>query len=321
MTKWTVDNIPVLRGRSVVITGTGGIGYETAVAMAGAGATVMLAGRNPASGRAAVERMRAAWPSADVSFEQVDLADLSSIAAFGERMGSERDSLDLLINNAGVMAPPDKRLTKDGFELQFGTNFLGHFALTAQLMPLLRLGHEPRVVTLGSIAANSASIDFSNLNAERSYKPMVNYGQSKLACVLFAFELQRRSDAGGWGIDSIGAHPGVSRSDLITNSADRWHISSLLRTYLPFLFQPVAQGALPSLFAATSPDSRPCGYYGPDRMGETRGHPVPARIVDQARDPQVAARLWNEALRLTGVSFDQPARPSSRTLAAGSSPD
>ncbi|WMT91935.1 SDR family oxidoreductase [Pelagibacterium sp. H642] len=310
MSKWTIKDLPALKGRSVVITGTGGIGYETAVAMARAGATVMLSGRNPAAGRAAVDRIRAATLSADVSFEQVDLADLASVAALGERLRLEHDRRDLLINNAGVMAPPDKRLTKDGFELQFGTNFLGHFALTAHLMPLLRQGHKPRVITLGSIAANSSSIDFTNLNAERAYKPMVNYGQSKLACVLFAFELQRRSEAGGWGVESIGAHPGVSRSDLITNSAERWHFSSLMRTYLPFLFQPVAQGALPSLYAATSENARPGGYYGPDRMGETRGNPVPAKVVDQARNPQVAARLWDEAIRMTGVSFDGPARRS-----------
>ncbi|QDL93155.1 SDR family NAD(P)-dependent oxidoreductase [Paroceanicella profunda] len=310
MSRWTTKDLPSLQGRSVVITGTGGIGYETAVAMAGAGATVLLSGRNPTSGRAAVDRIRAATPGANVSFEQIDLADLNSIAAFGERLRAGRDSLDLLINNAGVMAPPDKRLTKDGFELQFGTNFLGHFALTAHLLPLLRLGHEPRVVTLGSIAANGGAIDFSNLNAERSYKPMVNYSQSKLACVLFALELQRRSQANAWGVDSIGAHPGVSRSDLITNSANRWHFSSLMRTYLPFLFQPVAQGALPTLYAATSPDARPGGYYGPNRMGETRGYPVAAKIVEQAADPQIAARLWEEAIRLTGVSFGQSVESS-----------
>ncbi|MFD1911113.1 SDR family oxidoreductase [Halodurantibacterium flavum] len=305
MTKWTTKDISDLSGRSMIVTGTGGIGFETALALANAGAEVIVAGRNPASGAEAIKRLRTIVPSAQVAFEQLDLADLRSIAAFGERLSATRESLDVLINNAGVMAPPTKRLTSDGFELQFGTNFLGHFALTGHLLPLLRKGTRPRVVSLGSIAANSGTIDFENLNAERAYKPMVNYSQSKLACIMFAFELQRRSDAAGWGIDSIAAHPGVSRSDLIPNSAGRWEVSRLIRTCLPFLFQPVAQGALPSLYAATSPDAQPGGYYGPDRLAETRGHPAPAKIVARAKEKDVAARLWSEAERLAGLSFNE----------------
>lgn len=289
----------------MIVTGTGGIGFETALALAQAGAEIIVAGRNPVSGAEAVKRIRAGSRAANVAFEQVDLADLSSISAFGEKLRATRESLHVLINNAGVMAPPTKRLTSDGFELQFGTNFLGHFALTAQLLPLLRKAANPRVVSLGSVAANSGAIDFQNLNAERAYKPMVNYSQSKLACIMFAFELQRRSDAAGWGIESIAAHPGVSRSDLIPNSAGRWDFSRLMRTCLPFLFQPVAQGALPSLYAAASPEARPGSYYGPDRLAETRGHPVPAKIVDRATDQEVAARLWNEAERMTGLPFNQ----------------
>jgi len=307
MTNWTTNDIPDLSGRSMIITGTGGIGFETAVALAQAGAEVVVAGRNSASGAEAIKRVRARVPSAQVAFEQLDLADLRSITAFGERLSTTRESLDVLINNAGVMAPPTKRFTSDGFELQFGTNFLGHFALTRHLLTLLRKGTRPRVVSLGSIAANGGAIDFQNLNAERAYKPMVNYSQSKLACVMFAFELQRRSDAAGWGIDSIAAHPGVSRSDLILNSAGRWDFSRLMRSSLPFLFQPVAQGALPSLYAATSPHAQKGGYYGPDRLSETRGHPVPAKIVDRAKDRDVAARLWSEAERMTGLSFSHMA--------------
>lgn len=307
MTRWTTNDIPDLTGRSAIVTGTGGIGFETASALAAAGAEVIVAGRNPASGATAVERIRARAPGATVAFERVDLADLSSVAAFGDTMRRSRDSLHVLINNAAVMAPPEKRRTADGFELQFGTNFLGHFALTAQLLPLLRKAEGSRVVSLGSLAANGGAIDFQNLNAERSYKPMANYSQSKLACIMFAFELQRRSDWAGWGIDSIAAHPGISRSDLIPNSAGRWEFSRLIRTGLPFLFQPVAQGALPSLYAATAPDARPGGYYGPDRLAETRGHPAPAKVVDPAKDAAVAGRLWNEAERLTGLSFDPAA--------------
>ncbi|MCR4265067.1 SDR family oxidoreductase [Nitratireductor sp. ZSWI3] len=305
MTKWTTNDIPDLTGRSMVVTGTGGIGFETASALAQAGAEVIVAGRNPVSGAKAVALIRARSQTANVVFEQLDLADLSSIAAFGERLRATRESLHVLINNAGVMAPPARRLTSDGFELQFGTNFLGHFALTAQLLPLLLRGEDARVVSLSSVAANGGEVNFENLNAERSYKPMVNYSQSKLACLIFAFELQRRSDAAGWGVASIAAHPGISRSDLIPNSAGRWDFSRIVRTALPFLFQPVAKGALPSLYAATSPNARPGGYYGPDRLAETRGHPSPARIVDRAKDVEVAARLWSEAEKMTGGSFDR----------------
>lgn len=308
MTNWTSRDIPSLAGRSVVVTGTGGIGYETALALAGAGADVILAGRNTSSGRDAVARIQSSRPTGNVVFEALDLANLSSVKAFGQRLATQRQSLDVLVNNAGVMAPPDKRTTSDGFELQFGTNFLGHFALTAHLLQLLAKGDNPRVVSLGSVAANSGAIDFDNLNAERAYKPMVNYGQSKLACVMFAFEFQRRSEASGWGIDGIAAHPGISRSELIPNSASPWHLSTLIRTYLPFLFQPVARGALSSLYAATSPDARPGGYYGPDRLGETRGHPAPAKIVEQARDKDVARRLWDAAEAMTGVNFAAPRR-------------
>lgn len=307
MTKWTTNHVPDLTGRSMVVTGTGGIGFETASALARAGAEVIVAGRNPVSGARAVDLIRARSRTANVSFERLDLADLSSISAFGERLRATRENLHVLINNAGVMAPPAKRLTSDGFELQFGTNFLGHFALTAKLLPLLLKGEDARVVSLSSVAANGGAVDFGNLNAERSYKPMVNYSQSKLSCLMFAFELQRRSDAAGWGVASIAAHPGISRSDLILNSADRWDFSRLVRTGLPFLFQPVARGALPSLYAATSPYARPGGYYGPDRLAETRGHPAPARIVGQAKDVEVAARLWSEAEAMTGLSFDRAA--------------
>lgn len=304
MTRWTTNDIPDLSGRSMVVTGTGGIGFETASALALSGAEVILAGRNPDSGAKAVARIRARSGKANVVFEPLDLVDLSSVAAFGARLRGSRDRLHVLVNNAGVMAPPERQVTADGFELQFGTNFLGHFALTAHLLPLLCRGEAARVVSLGSIAANDGVIDFQNLNGERAYKPMVNYSQSKLACLLFAFELQRRSVAQGWGVASMAAHPGITRSDLIPNSAGRWDVSRLLRRGLPFLFQPVAQGALPSLYAATSPDARPGGYYGPDRLAETRGHPAPAKVVDQVRDADVAARLWNAAETLTGVSFD-----------------
>jgi NAD(P)-dependent dehydrogenase (short-subunit alcohol dehydrogenase family) len=302
MTGWTTADIPPQQGRLAIVTGTGGIGYETALALARAGAGVILAGRSPAKGAAAIDRLRGAVPGARVRFEALDLASLASIAAFGDRIRGSHDRLDLLINNAGVMTPPTRQSTEDGFELQFGTNHLGHFALTAHLLPLLRAGKGARVVALGSVAARGGRMDFDDLQAERSYRPMPVYSQSKLACLLFAFELQRRSTAGNWGIASIAAHPGVSRTDLLPNSAGRWDIGRLVRVNLPFLFQPAAQGALPVLFAATSGAALPGGYYGPDRLGETRGHPAPARVPPQAEDPAAARRLWEESARLTGLS-------------------
>lgn len=303
MTSWTASDIPPQNGRSAVVTGTGGLGYENALALARAGGEVILAGRNPARGREAIHRIRAAVPGARIGFEQLDLASLASIADFAARLRGKRQSLDLLINNAGVMVPPTRQVTEDGFELQLGTNYLGHFALTARLLALLRAGDRPRVVTLSSIAARSGSIDFDDLNAERRYVPMPAYARSKLACLIFALELQRRSAAAGWGIASIAAHPGVSRTDLLRNAPGRRSLHGLARSWLWFLFQPAAQGALPALYAATAPEARPGAYYGPDRMGETRGSPSPSRLPVAAGDPTTAARLWRLSEEMTGAPF------------------
>ncbi|RJF89223.1 SDR family NAD(P)-dependent oxidoreductase [Oleomonas cavernae] len=303
MAKWTVSDIPSQQGRAAVVTGTGGLGFEDALALARAGCEVIVAGRNAQKGAAAVARIRAEVPSAAIRFEQVDLASLASVADFGERLRGQRDNLDLLINNAGVMVPPQRQETVDGFELQFGTNHLGHFALTGQLMPLLRKGRDARVVTLSSIAARNGAIDFDDLNAEKSYRPMPVYSQSKLACLMFAFELQRRSDAGAWGITSIAAHPGISRTDLLHNAPGRWSAMGVARSLFWFLFQPVAQGALPTLFAATAPLAKAGAYYGPDRMSETRGHPALSKVPPQALDRAAAARLWDISQALTAVRF------------------
>ncbi len=303
MAHWTASDIPSQRGRTAVVTGTGGLGFQDALALARAGANVVIAGRNPSKGAAAVDLIRQSVPDAKVVFGALDLASLDSIEAFAERLRSSHDRLDLLINNAAVMAPPKRLATADGFEMQFGTNYLGHFALTARLLPLLRQGNQPRVVSLSSVAARSGAINFDDLQARHGYRPMPVYGQSKLACLMFALELQRRSDAGGWGIQSIPAHPGVSRTDLLPNGAGAWSAAGIARRYMWFLFQPAAQGALPTLFAATSPQARGGAYYGPNRLGETRGYPVLARIPPQALDKNVAAKLWLESEALTGAVF------------------
>ncbi|MFT3996598.1 MAG: SDR family oxidoreductase [Asticcacaulis sp.] len=301
MPRWTASNIPQQRGRSVVITGTGGLGFEDALAMARAGAEVILAGRNPAKGAQAVEAIHTEVPSANVRFESLDLASLRSVADFAARLRDQRSSLDLLINNAGVMVPPKRQETEDGFELQFGTNYLGHFALTAALMPLLRQGREARVVTLSSVAARSGAINFDDLSAMKRYRPMSVYSQSKLACLMFAFELQRRSEANGWGVSSLAAHPGIARTDLLHNAPGKGSAIGLTRSLFWFLFQPAAQGALPTLFAATSPLAKPGAYYGPDGPGEVSGFPAVAKAPPQALDLKVAARLWEVSESLTGT--------------------
>lgn len=303
MAKWTAADIPPLNGRSALVTGTGGLGYETALALARAGGEVIIAGRNPTKGADAVAAIRRAVPAADVRFEALDLASLRSVAELCETLRGQRESLDLLINNAGVMVPPRRQKTVDGFELQLGTNYLGHFALTAGLMPLLKAGHGARVISLSSIAARQGVIDFDDLNAERGYAAMPVYSQSKLACLMFALELDRRSKAAGWGVASMAAHPGVARTDLLHNGPGRRSLMGRIRSVLWFLFQPVAQGALPTLFAAPSAQAVSGGYYGPDRMIETRGHPVEAKIPPLALDQEDSARLWQVSEEMTGARF------------------
>jgi len=309
MTDWTTADIPSLKGRTAVITGaTGGLGYETALALAGAGAEVVLTGRNDAKGRNALQGIRGQFPDAKISYETLDLANLASVADFARRFAAAHVSLDLLINNAGVMALPKRQETADGFEMQFGTNYLGHYALTAQLLPRLRRGNQPRVVNLSSLAHRAGAINFDDLQNLQSYSPLKAYSQSKLAMLMFALELQRRSDAGGWGLMSNAAHPGYARTDLIANGPGAkgllWRLNKSLQ---PFVSQSAAEGALPTLFAATSPEAKPAGYYGPNWFYELKGPPVPAKIMPQAKDLAVAARLWDVSAALTGVSFDQVA--------------
>lgn len=303
MARWTASDIPSQAGRSAVVTGTGGLGYETALALAHAGGEVIIAGRSEEKGAEAVSRIRGAMPSAAVRFERLDLASLASIASFSERLRGQRHELDLLVNNAGVMVPPQRQETADGFELQMGTNYLGHVALTAGLLPLLRQAPCARVVTLSSIAARNGAIAFDDLNAERRYRPMTVYSQSKLACLMFALELQRRSEAKGWGVASLAAHPGIARTDLLHNAPGRRSAMGMARSLLWFLFQPAWQGALPTLFAGTSPRAEPGAYYGPDSLGEARGYPAVAKTPPQALDRAAGERLWQMSEALTGADF------------------
>lgn len=304
MTNWTTADIPAQRGRLAVVTGTGGIGFEVAKALSVAGAEVILAGRNPGKGAEAVAAIHAAVPSACVRFEAIDLASLTSVAAFAERIAGQTDRLDLLVNNAGVMRPPRRMTTEDGFEIQLGVNYLSHFALTGRLLPLLLKGDAPRVVTLSSVAARQGAINFDDLQAERSYRSMPVYAQSKLACLMFAFELQRRAEANGWSLSSLAAHPGLSKTQLLENApGGGGRVAPIYRMVRALLMQTQAQGALPTLYAATAPQAKAGGYYGPDKASETRGHPAPSRVPPAATDFATARLLWEVSEDLTGVRY------------------
>ncbi|HXO73496.1 MAG TPA: oxidoreductase [Bradyrhizobium sp.] len=307
MADWTVADIPTQQGKLAVVTGaTGGLGYQTAMRLAQAGAEVVLTGRNEAKGHEAISKIRNQFPAAKINFEALDLANLASVAGFARRFAAAHSSLDLLVNNAGVMALPTRQTTADGFEMQFGTNYLGHYALTARLLPQLRSARQPRVVSLSSIAHRTGFIQFSDLQGERLYSPWKAYNQSKLAMLMFALELQRRSDAAGWNLISNAAHPGWARTDLFAN------VGSGLLAFAsglaaPLFSQSAESGALSTLFAATSPQAKGGGYYGPNGLSELKGPPAPAWIMPQARDKAGAARLWEVSQQLTGVSFESAA--------------
>ncbi|MCE7065242.1 SDR family oxidoreductase [Dyadobacter sp. CY326] len=301
---WTAANIPQRNNGLAVITGsTEGVGYEDALALSSSGWNVIMMGRIEKKGAESIAKIHEINPKAKVSFEKMDLADLSSIKAFASKMILKGQAIDLLINNAGVMTPPKRLETADGFELQFGTNHIGHVALTAQLLPLLRKSPGARVVTVSSVANRGGIINFDDLQSKSSYAPGKAYSQAKLANLMFALELQRQSEKHGWGIMSMAAHPGVSRTNLLITGAGRWSAAGIARTFLPFLFQPVAQGALPTLFAATSPEAKGGLYYGPNKMSETRGFPSIAKIPAQALDENVSLKLWEVSQALAKVEF------------------
>ena len=305
MNPWSVADIPPQHGKLAAVTGaTGGLGYETALPLARAGAEVLVTGRNAEKGRVAIEQIKRAVPSANVRFAMLDLASLASIRAFAATMLANGRPLDLLINNAGVMDLPTRRLTQDGFELQFGTNHLSHFALTALLLPVLRKAQSPRVVNVSSLAHRGGKIDFSNLQAERKYNSWAAYQQSKLANLLFTFELQRRSDAYGWGLMSNAAHPGYARTELIPNGPGTGGLKGIgMKVLGSFMSHSAAAGALPTLFASTSPEAVPNGYYGPHGVYELKGPVASAKVFPQAKDEAVARKLWQVSEQLTGVEW------------------
>jgi NAD(P)-dependent dehydrogenase (short-subunit alcohol dehydrogenase family) len=300
MAKWTAADIPDQTGRVAVITGANtGLGYETAAALADHGAHVVLAVRNLDKGKDAAARITAQSPDAEVALQELDLTSLDSIRAAAEQLRSEHDRIDLLINNAGVMWTP-KSTTKDGFELQFGTNHLGHFALTGLLLDRLLPVAGSRVVTVSSMGHRiRADIHFDDLQWERGYSRVGAYGQAKLANLLFTYELQRRLAPHGTTI-AVAAHPGGSRTELTRN------LPALLARVAPLiepLFQGADMGALPTLRAATDPGVLGGQYYGPDGFGEQRGYPKVVASSDKSHDVDVQRRLWAVSEELTGVVY------------------
>ena len=299
--RWTTSNIPDQTGRVAVVTGANtGIGYETALALAKKGAHVILACRSQAKGEEAIEKIKALQPSGSVELMLLDLSSLDLVRAFAETFGAAHGRLDLLINNAGVMMPPFGT-TAEGFELQIGVNYIGHFALTGLLFDKLVTTPNSRVVTLSSLVHRNGKIDFGTFTAEglqngAKYKPMVAYKQSKLADLMFAIELQFRLAATGSETISTAAHPGLTATELQRHNRLFDRIVGLYSNDPP-------QGALPTLYAAVSSDVEPGGYYGPDGFYEARGYPAPSKVMPQAQDRQMAGRLWSYTEEVTGVRF------------------
>lgn len=304
--QWLDQNIPNLDGKTAVITGANsGIGYEAARMLAQKNAHVVLAVRNTVKGGKAAREIRSAAPQADVEVMALDLADLASVRQFADTFGAHHDGLDLLINNAGVMAIPYQK-TKDGFEMQFGTNHLGHFALTGRLLPLLHNTPGSRVITISSGMHRFGDIDFANLNAEQGYKKWGAYSQSKLANLLFTYELQRRLAAAGSGLISVAAHPGYAATNLQYGGSDRGDTSlqaRLMNVLNKVVAQSAEMGALPTVYAAAAPGVHGGDYIGPKGPAEQRGWPTKVQSNGRSHDQEAAARLWALSEEWTGVRY------------------
>jgi NAD(P)-dependent dehydrogenase (short-subunit alcohol dehydrogenase family) len=298
--KWTVADVPDQTGRFAIVTGANsGLGFDTAAVLADKGAHVVLAVRNLDKGNEAAERIGSKNPNALVSLQELDLTSLESVRKAADQLRADYPRIDLLINNAGVMYVPTRETTKDGFEMQFGTNHLGHFALTGQLLDNLLPVEGSRVVTVSSVGHRIlARIHFDDLQLERKYNRVEAYGQSKLSNLLFTYELQRRLAAKGTPTIAAAAHPGFADTELMR------HMPSAIPDFLyrPFA-QPADMGALPTLRAATDPGVQGGQYYGPDGIGETRGHPKVVKSSAQSHNEDIQRRLWTVSEELTGVTY------------------
>ncbi|MFG2430768.1 SDR family oxidoreductase [Streptomyces sp. NPDC048590] len=302
--------VPRLDGKRAVVTGASdGLGLGIAARLAAAGAEVLMPVRNQEKGAAALDEIRRSTPGANVSLRALDLSSLDSVTALGKNLLEEDRPIHLLVNNAGVMTPPDRQLTADGFELQFGTNHLGHFALTAHLLPLLRAG-QARVTSQVSVAANSNAINWDDLNWERSYNGMRAYSQSKIAFGLFGLELERRSRALGWGITSNLSHPGVAPTSLLAARPEVGRDKDTLGVRLiralssrGILVGTVRTAQLPALYAAADPGARGGSLYGPSGPGHMGGAPAEQNLYSRLRVTEEARRVWDVSQELVGVRF------------------
>ena len=305
--------VPDLSGKLAVVTGSNsGLGLGLTARLSAAGADVIMAIRNRAKGESAVAQIRATVPTAKLTIKSLDLSSLASVRALGEELNAEGRPIDILINNAGIMQPPQRETTEDGFELQFGGNHLGHFALTGNLLPLLRAADNPRVTSLSSLAARMGGINFDDLQWERRYSPTAAYAQSKSANLMFALELDRRSRTGGWGIMSNAGHPGFTKTNLQLSgpSQGRDNPTIMERSYrvsrqlTPFMWQSVDDGILPALYGATSPGAQGGTFYGPRGLMEIAGGGVKhAAVPQRCRDEAACQRLWEVSEQLTGVRY------------------
>lgn len=293
--KWTNSNIPDQTGRLVIVTGANsGIGYETAKALAAKNATVIVASRNAQKGEAAVDTINAKNGTSNARFMSLDLASLASVRTFAGQFKTHYDRLDVLINNAGVMMPP-YGLTEDGFELQFGINHLGHFALTGLLIDRILQTNNSRVVTVSSSAHNWGQVNFDDLNSEQKYDKVRAYGQSKIANLYFTYELQRKLTAAGAHTIATAAHPGWTATNLQRHAG-------LFRFFNPIFGQKMDMGALPTLMAAVGP-AKGADYFGPGGFMEARGYPKKVHSNELSHDKDIAARLWSISEELSGVKF------------------
>lgn len=304
--------VPDLRGRFVVVTGANsGLGFGLTKRLSAAGADVVMAIRDRAKGEAAIAAICRDVPSAKLTIKRLDLSSLKSVAALSEELTAQGRPIDILINNAGIMTPPRRQETEECFESQFGVNHLGHFALTGRLLPLLRAAQSARVVTVSSLAATQRNLTFDDPNASNGYQPMRSYGMAKLAQLMFAVELDRRSRLGNWGLMSNAAHPGLTKTNLLSGASYgrarptlQARLTQLTWRVLPFMWLDINEGIKPTLYAAVSPDAQGAKYYGPRGFYETvRGGVTFAGVPRLARSEHDLTQLWQLSERLTGVTY------------------
>ena len=303
---WTAAQIPNLSGKRAIVTGANiGLGYQTARALARAGAQVVLACRSVERGTTAAERILQEQPQAALHVAELDLSSLQSVRVFAEAVLAAGGGLDILVNNAGIMALPERKTTVDGFEMQLGTNYLGHFALTGLLLPVLLAAPAARVVSLSSNAHKRGKMHFDDLQMKKNYSPMGTYSQTKLAMLLYAHELQLQSSAHGAKLVSVAAHPGLSSTAIVREL--KGPIAMITSLALNLVGQDEERGALPQLYAATAPEAEPGGYYGPTGFMEFKGDPGMAKVSPQGQDAEAERRLWALSEQLTGVTYKWPA--------------